>query len=117
MGGIRRPPCNPVTLSQAYFNRGSAREAEYFAQQAQDMAEVLNAPAMMSRALVRKGRLHQGQLEEGYESLRQAEISLHDMSGTDTADIHSCEGNTAIALSSPKWSLTLSRPLSTKRSA
>ena len=82
------------TLSRAYFNRGSAREAEYFAQQAQDMAEALNAPAMMSRALARKGEilLHQGQLEEGYESFMQAEILLHDMSGTDAADIHRLRG-------------------------
>jgi len=60
------------------------------------MAEALNAPAMMSRALVRKGEilLHQDQLEEGHESLMQAEIeiSLHDMSGRDTADIHSLRG-------------------------
>jgi len=54
------------------------------------MAEALNAPAMMSRALARMEEilLHQGQLEEWYESLMQAEILLHDMSGTDTADIH-----------------------------
>ena len=82
------------TLSRAYFNWEFAREAEYFAQQAQDMAEALNAPAMMSRALVRKGGipLCQGQLEEGYESLMQAEISLPDMSGMDTADIHRLRG-------------------------
>jgi separase len=62
------------------------------------MAEAMNAPTMMSHALVRKGEilLHQDQLEEGYESLMQAEIeiSLHDMSGreSDTADIHRLRG-------------------------
>ena len=60
----------------------------------QNVAEALNAPAMMSRALARTGEilLHQGQLEEGYESLMQAEILLHDMSGTDAADIHRLRG-------------------------
>ncbi|ETW77792.1 hypothetical protein HETIRDRAFT_245334, partial [Heterobasidion irregulare TC 32-1] len=46
-----------LALTQAYFSRGSAREAEYFSQQAQDLAYSLNAPAMVSRALAKKGEI------------------------------------------------------------
>ncbi|KAL4242854.1 hypothetical protein ABKN59_011524 [Abortiporus biennis] len=65
---------NLLSLTQAYYARGSAREAEYFAQQAQDFAESLNMPAMISRALTRIGelRLHMGKIEEAVESLGKA---------------------------------------------
>ena len=61
-------------LAQAYFARGSAREAEYFAQQAQDLADAINTPTMVSRALARKGEiyLHTNRLDEGGECLMQA---------------------------------------------
>lgn len=61
-------------LAQAYFARGSAREAEYFAQQAQDLAHAINTPTMVSRALARKGEiyLHTNRLDEGRECLVQA---------------------------------------------
>ena len=61
-------------LAQAYFARGSAREAEYFAQQAQDLADAINTPTMVSRALARKGEiyLHTNRLDEGRECLMQA---------------------------------------------
>ena len=61
-------------LAQAYFARGSAREAEYFAQQAQDLADAINTPTMVSRALARKGEicLHTNRLDEGRECLVQA---------------------------------------------
>lgn len=61
-------------LAQAYFARGSAREAEYFAQQAQDLADAINTPTMVSRALARKGEiyLHTNRLGEGRECLVQA---------------------------------------------
>lgn len=81
-------------LSQAYFVRGSPREAEYFAQQAQELAESLNAPAMVSRALTKKGEilLHQGQVEESYENLERAAQFLHDVPGTEAADIYRLRG-------------------------
>ena len=81
-------------LCQAYFARGSPREADYFAQQAQDLAESLNAPAMVSRALTRKGeiQLHQGQLDGGYVSLMRAAELLEDMPGPDAADIRRLRG-------------------------
>lgn len=61
-------------LAQTYFARGSAREAEYFAQQAQDLAGAINTPTMVSRALARKGEiyLHTNRLGEGRECLMQA---------------------------------------------
>jgi separase len=81
-------------LCQAYFARGSPKEADYFAQQAQDLAESLNAPAMVSRALTRKGeiQLHQGQLDGGYASLMRAAELLEDMPGPDAADIRRLRG-------------------------
>ncbi|EGO04017.1 hypothetical protein SERLA73DRAFT_84238 [Serpula lacrymans var. lacrymans S7.3] len=82
-------------LIQAYFARGSAREAEYFAQQAHDMAESLNTQAMASRALARKGeiQLHQGQIDTGHESLLRAAELLADLEGTDAADIRRLRGD------------------------
>lgn len=61
-------------LAQAYFARGSAREAEYFAQQAQDLAYAINTPSMVSRALARKGEIYlrTNRLDEGRECLMQA---------------------------------------------
>ncbi|KAK0449824.1 peptidase family C50-domain-containing protein [Desarmillaria tabescens] len=44
-------------LCDGYAIQGSAREAEFFAQQAEDLAQALNAPAMMARALIRKAEL------------------------------------------------------------
>lgn len=82
------------TLSRTYFTRGSPRESEYFAQQAQDLAESLNAPVMVSRALARKGEilLHQGQLEDGYANLLRAAELLEDILGTDAADLGRLRG-------------------------
>lgn len=81
-------------LCQAYFTRGSVREAEYFAQQAADLAESLNAPAMIARALTKKGelQLHQGLLQEGYENFAQAVGILQDLPGMDAADVHRLQG-------------------------
>ncbi|KAK0220404.1 cysteine peptidase C50 [Armillaria fumosa] len=81
-------------LCDGYAMQGSAREAEFFAQQAEDLAESLNAPAMMARALIRKAelQLHQGKLEEGQESLATALQLICDDSGVDLADIHRLHG-------------------------
>ncbi len=77
------------SLTQAYLARGSPREAEYFAQQAKDLAASLNAPAMVSRALARIGeiQLHQGLLEESHASLVAAAELVVDTSGPDAAEI------------------------------
>ena len=81
-------------LSRAYFARGSPRESEYFAQQAQDLAESLNAPGMISRALTKKGEilLHQGELEDGYASVMRAAELLEDIPGIDAADARRLQG-------------------------
>lgn len=81
-------------LSNAFFVRGSPREAEYFAQQAQDLAESINAPAMVSRALMKKGevQLHQGLLDDGYRSLMGAAELLESMPGADAANISRLKG-------------------------
>lgn len=82
-------------LAQAYFVRGSAREAEYFAQQAQDLAEAMNTPAMVSRALARKGEiyLHLGRLDEGYQCLVKAADLVSGLSALDAADIRRLHGD------------------------
>ena len=76
-------------LSRVYHLGGSAREAEYFAQQAADIAEELNLPAMVSRALAKKGevQLQMGKLEEAHANLARADELLRGMPGIDTAEI------------------------------
>jgi separase len=78
------------SLVDLYFTRGSPREAYCFAQQAQDLAEALNAPAMTGHALVKKGEidLSRGRLDDGYANLMVAAKCTHDLPGTDMADIH-----------------------------
>lgn len=63
------------SLLSAYLERGSPREAQYFAEQAKALAESLNAPAGMCRALVKNGqiKLFQGLLEEGAEQFEEIE--------------------------------------------
>jgi len=77
------------SLSRVYHLGGSAREAKYFAQQAAEIAEELNLPAMVSRALAKKGevQLQMGQLEEAYANLARAEELLRGMPGIYTADV------------------------------
>lgn len=63
------------SLSRVYLERGSPREAQYFAEQAKDLAEALNAPAGMCLALMKNGevKLCQGLLAEGSEQLEEIE--------------------------------------------
>lgn len=84
-----------LTLTQAYFTRGSSREAEYFAQQALNLAESVNAPTMAARALMRKGeiQLYQRQLDAGRDSLSKATELLHDLPGVDAADMRRLQGD------------------------
>lgn len=81
-------------ISQAYLIRGSPREAEYFAQQAQNLAESLNAPSMVSRALAKKGeiQLHQGLLDGSFESLMKASELLQNSLGFDSAHVRRLRG-------------------------
>ena len=78
------------SLAQAYVARGSPREAEYFAQQAKDVAESLNTPAMVGRALARVGEiyLHLHQVEESHASLMKAAAFAAGTAGPDAAEIN-----------------------------
>ncbi|THV00746.1 hypothetical protein K435DRAFT_963900 [Dendrothele bispora CBS 962.96] len=82
-------------LSQAYLRRGSPREAQYFIEQARDLAEALNASALICRALARNGELQmlQGKLEAGLEEVVQLDQMLEGVSGTDVADIYRVRGD------------------------
>ncbi|KAI0700451.1 peptidase family C50-domain-containing protein [Cytidiella melzeri] len=77
------------SLTRAYVSRGSPREAEFFAQQAKDLAVALNMPAMVSRALSRLGEiyLHLGQLKDSHACLAEAANLVADAGGPDAADI------------------------------
>ncbi|KAI0360283.1 hypothetical protein OH77DRAFT_1393661 [Trametes cingulata] len=83
-----------IALSQAYAARGSAREAEFFAQQTKELAQSLHAPVMISRALAQQGELQiqLGQLQEGHAALMQAaELVMH-LKGPDAAEIRRLQG-------------------------
>ncbi|KAG6902753.1 hypothetical protein C0995_011901 [Termitomyces sp. Mi166 len=77
------------SLSEIYLSRGSAREAEYFVQQAHDLAESLNAPTLTSRALAKKGeiQLYQGHLNASLECLTVAAALLQNQPGVESIDI------------------------------
>ncbi|PFH48873.1 hypothetical protein AMATHDRAFT_148907 [Amanita thiersii Skay4041] len=83
------------SLSQAYLLRGSAREAEYFAQQAHDLAVSLNAPALITRSLAKKGEilLQLCKLEDAYQCLTDAGDILANNPGIDSADVCRLRGD------------------------
>lgn len=83
-----------VALTQAYHTRGSPREAEYFAQQANELAKSMNAPATISRALALQAEtlLHLGQVEESHSKIVQAHSFASNMSGLHAADIRRLRG-------------------------
>lgn len=86
-------------LSHAYLERGSPREAQYFAEQAKDLAESLNAPAGICRALVKNGevQLFQGLLVEGSAQLEEIEqwvnTSVDGDVLADLADLYRLKGD------------------------
>ncbi|KAI9061528.1 hypothetical protein FKP32DRAFT_1654199 [Trametes sanguinea] len=83
-----------LALSQAYAARGSAREAEFFAQQTKELAESLHAPVMISRALAQQGELQiqLGQLQAGHASLMEAAGLVVHLKGPDAAEIRRLQG-------------------------
>ncbi|KIK92250.1 hypothetical protein PAXRUDRAFT_830139 [Paxillus rubicundulus Ve08.2h10] len=83
------------SLAQAYYSRGSPREALYFAQQVLDLAKTTHAPAVVARALIMRGEvlLEQGQLKEGKESLGRAAHMLGSTPGIDAADAQRLRGD------------------------
>ncbi|TCD70963.1 hypothetical protein EIP91_000870 [Steccherinum ochraceum] len=86
-------------LGQAYLSRGSVREAEYFVLQAKDLAESLNASAMICRALTRLGELKlcMGKVDEAHECLRNAADLVEDgVGGVDAADLRRLKGELTV---------------------
>lgn len=85
-------------LAQAYLARGSAREAEYFVTQAKDLAESLNASAMICRALTRLGELNLwlGKIDEAHNCLKEAAHLVEEgVGGVDAADLRRLKGEIA----------------------
>ncbi|KAH8113830.1 peptidase family C50-domain-containing protein [Phellopilus nigrolimitatus] len=84
-----------LALADAYARRGSPRDAEYFAQQAADLADVLRAPVMTARALLRKSeiQLAMGQFEEAQKSLVDAAALVEDVGGLEVADMRRLRGD------------------------
>ena len=72
-------------LCRMYTACGSVREATFFAQQAEELATALNAPAMTARALTWKAELelNQGLTEDGCETLERASRFLQYGQGVD----------------------------------
>jgi separase len=83
------------SLAQAYYSRGSPREALYFTQQVLDLAETIRAPTVVARALIMRGEvlLGQGQLKEGKDTLGRAAHLLGSMPGIDAADAQRLRGD------------------------
>ena len=77
--------CTLFDLVQAYFQQGFVRGAEYFIEQARDLASCLNSPAMLSRAIARKSelQLHQGDIQDAASSLIGAAELLQDVGQLD----------------------------------
>ncbi|KAJ8693527.1 separin protein [Pleurotus ostreatus] len=76
-------------LVDAYSSRGSPREALFFAEQAHDLADSLNAPLYASRALARMGEIliYQGRYQKGFDNVSEAGKLLADMQCADVVDI------------------------------
>lgn len=83
------------SLAHAYHVRGSPREALYFVQQVLDLAESMQAPAVVARAYILRGEvlLGQGALGEGREALEKAGCLLGGVLGIDAADAQRLKGD------------------------
>ncbi|EIW51672.1 separase [Trametes versicolor FP-101664 SS1] len=86
--------CTLLALAQAYAARGSAREAEFFAQQTRELAGALHAPVMVSRALAQLGELQiqMGLLQKGHAALMEAAALVGHLRGPDVAEIRRLQG-------------------------
>jgi separase len=83
-----------LSLASGYLRRGSVREAEYFIREAEQLANSLNAPALICRALAMKveAQLKLRQLEGALTTLRAATDTLNDITGPDAAGLHKLHG-------------------------
>jgi separase len=77
-----------LALAHAYFMRGSVKEAEYFAQQAQDLAEAVSAHLMIARAVLQRAEIQvsMSKIAEATELLDKADVHLKDAMVVDHAD-------------------------------
>ncbi|KAG6850976.1 hypothetical protein H0H93_005845 [Arthromyces matolae] len=82
------------SLVEVYLTRGSAREAEYFSQQAYELAESLNAPIVASHALAKRGeiQLFQGHFDNSLQSLTAAAAMLTSTPGAESIDVQRLRG-------------------------
>jgi len=64
-----------LLLAKSYSDRGSAREAEYFSIQAEDLAISLNIPVMQARAVTARGEI---QLAMGTKKFEEASKAIAD---------------------------------------
>ncbi|CAK5277632.1 unnamed protein product [Mycena citricolor] len=80
------------SLCEMYSARGSAREAEYFASQAHELAEGLAAITLSSRAVTRRGeiQMHMRQITEAEASLA---LATPDGIGRDAAELKGLAGD------------------------
>lgn len=85
-------------ISQVYSKRGFARESEFFAQQAEDLAWSLNAPSMVSRALSCRGevQLLLGKVHDAQESLSNAVTLVQGIMGADAAQARRLQGDSLL---------------------
>lgn len=83
-----------LSLASVYLRRGSVREAEYFIREAELLAESINAPALLCRALAMKIeiQLQLRQLDTALTTLRVATDALNDMTGPDAAGLRKLHG-------------------------
>ncbi|EIN08169.1 hypothetical protein PUNSTDRAFT_102931 [Punctularia strigosozonata HHB-11173 SS5] len=83
------------SVSRMYLVRGSAREAQYFAQQTEELAMSLSAYAMIARALAGQAeiQLHLRQLEDAKNLISRAAAMVEDLPGIEAADIYRLHGD------------------------
>ena len=83
-----------LSLASAYLRRGSVREAEYFIREAEQLANSLNAPALICQALAMKAeaQLKLRQLEGALTTLRAATNTLNDITSPNAAGLRKLHG-------------------------
>ncbi|KZV89225.1 hypothetical protein EXIGLDRAFT_771939 [Exidia glandulosa HHB12029] len=81
-------------LARLYFLRGSARESQFFINQALELARSTGAPAMQARALARKAELalYMRDMTTVAAALSEAETLFQSVRGVDIADLHRLHG-------------------------
>ena len=84
-----------LCLSEAYAIRGSAREAEYFTMQAEELARILGSQTMVSRALLLHSevRLALGQSDEALRMLTEAMELIDGLGNLDIVDLNRALGD------------------------